>query len=220
MLRRVLLTCGLLSSLLYLGTDVIGGLLYPGYSFLSQAISELGAIDAPSKPFVDPLFLIYNVLALAFGVGVLREAAGRERRLQITGALLIGYGAVGVVTICMPAVFAMRQRGTANLATDAPHIALTSVFVVLLLLAIGIGAFALGRGFRLYSLATLVTIIGFIALTVPYAARLAAGKPTLGLGIVERIGVYLWLAWVAVLGTSVLRRPRPNYRPPTRPAMP
>jgi hypothetical protein len=57
--RQALLVCGLLSSLLYIATDILGGLRYDGYSFTSQAISELAAIGAPSKPFVDPLFIVY-----------------------------------------------------------------------------------------------------------------------------------------------------------------
>src|SRR5688500_7346091 len=74
MVRQIVLACGLLSSLLYIATDIAGGLRYEGYSFWSQAISELAAVGAPSQPFVVPLFLAYGVLALAFGIGVFREA--------------------------------------------------------------------------------------------------------------------------------------------------
>jgi CubicO group peptidase (beta-lactamase class C family)/hypothetical membrane protein len=207
MVRTILLACGVLSSLLYVATDILGGLQYPGYNFTSQAISELGAIGSPSKQFVDPLFLIYNALALAFGVGVLREAAGRNRALRTTGALLIGYGAVSLPGMLFSTFFAMEQRGAGSLATDLPHIALTGSLVLFLLLAVGFGAFALGRRFRIYSFGTLLTVIVFSSLTVPYAVRLAAGQPTPGLGIVERIAVYSWLLWVALLGIAVLRRP-------------
>ena len=41
---------------------------------------------------------------------------------------------------------------------------------------VALGAFALGRGFRIYSFATLLTVIVSGALTVPYAARLAAAR--------------------------------------------
>jgi hypothetical protein len=58
-------------------TDVLGGMRYEGYSFTSQAISELMATGAPSEAFVDPLFITYGVLALAFSVGVRRER-GRQ----------------------------------------------------------------------------------------------------------------------------------------------
>src|SRR5687768_17915979 len=91
--RQVLLVSGILSSLVYIATDVLGGLRYPGYSFTSQAISELMATGAPSEAFVDPLFLTYGVLALAFGVGVLREAAGLSGALRGTGAASVGCSA-------------------------------------------------------------------------------------------------------------------------------
>jgi CubicO group peptidase (beta-lactamase class C family) len=203
--RQALLSCGLLSSLLYVATDVLGGSRYEGYSFASQAVSELMAIGAPSEAFVDPLFLTYGVLALAFGVGVFREGAGRSRALRVAGALLVGHATVGFTG---PTLFEMHQRGAGSTASDVPHIALTGVLVLLWLLAVAFGAFALGRRFRIYSFATLLAVIALGALTAPYGARLAAGQPTPGFGIVERASIYTSLAWVAVLAVALLRRLR------------
>ena len=59
MVRQALLLCGILSSVLYGAADIYGGLRYEGYSVLSQAVSELMAIDAPSERFVDPLFIAW-----------------------------------------------------------------------------------------------------------------------------------------------------------------
>jgi hypothetical membrane protein len=202
--RTALLACGILSSLIYLATDVLGGMRYPGYSFTSQAISELMARGAPSEAFVDPLFLVYGVLALAFGVGAFREGAGRGRALRITGALLIAYAAVG---LSGPTFFEMSPRGTGAVDGDLLHIVLTGVLVLLLLPAMGFGAFAFGKRFRAYSAATLLIVVAFGGLTAPYGARLAAGQPTPGFGILERIHVYAFLLWVAVLAVALLRRP-------------
>jgi hypothetical membrane protein len=203
MMQRVLLGCGVISSLLYLATDILGGVRYEGYSFTSQAISELMAINAPSERFVDPLFIAYGVLVLAFGAGVLREGAHRSRALRTTGALLIGYATVGFAG---PTLFEMHQRGAGTPHGDAPHMILTGVLVLLTLLAIGFGAFALDRKFRIYSLGTILLMIALGTMAVPYGARLAAGQPTPGLGIVERANVYTALLWVAVLASLLLRR--------------
>jgi hypothetical membrane protein len=205
-----MLACGTISALLYVATDIIGGLRYDGYRFTSQTISELMAVGAPSKPLVDPLFLIYNVLVLAFGVGVFREGAGRSRALRVTGALLITYAALGFTG---PIWFPLRApRGLGSLAADVPHIVLTGVLVLLLLFAFGVGAFALGIRFRVYSFATVATVIALGALSGVYGARLAADMPTPGLGIIERIDVYACLLWTAVLGVALLqRRPSANY---------
>jgi hypothetical membrane protein len=113
MARKALLVCGILTSLLYLATDVLGGLAYPGYDFAAQAISELGAIGAPSRPLVGPLLVAYNVLMLAFGIGVLREAGGGRRALWGTGACLIACAAIGFATTALfPSFFSMRRPGS------------------------------------------------------------------------------------------------------------
>jgi hypothetical protein len=203
--RRVLLACGIVSLLLYVAADVLGGLRYEGYSFTSQAVSELMAIDAPSEPVVDPLFIAYGVFALAFGVGVFREGAGRSRTLRTTGSLLIAYAAIGFTG---PTFFEMHQRGSGSLDSDSPHIVLTGVLVLLNLLAIGFGTRALGKRFRIFSVATLLLLIGLGALSAPYGARLAAGQPTPGFGILERSLIYPSLLWVAVLSIALLRRSR------------
>ena len=197
--QQALLACGVLSSVLYVATDVFGGLMYEGYSFTSQAVSELMAVGAPSERFVDPLFLIYALLVVAFGVALFREGANRPMR--VTGVLLGAYGLIG---LSGPTLFEMTQRGTGGPGSDAPHIVVTSVLVLLLLTAIGVGGFAFGRRFRTYSFITLLLVIAFGAMTIPFAARIAAGQPTPGFGIIERVTIYLSLLWIAVLGTALL----------------
>jgi hypothetical protein len=200
--RQVLLPCGILAALLYVTADVFGGLRYEGYDFTSQAISELMATGAPSESFVDPLFIAYGLVVVAFGMGVLRVAAAGDRALRIAGALLIGYA---VLCLTGPIFFEMRPRGTGSLDTDRAHIVLTAVLVLLTLLAIGFGAFALGKRFRAYSLATLVILLVLGAVSGPYGARLAAGEPTPGFGIIERVLVYSSVLWVAVFGVALAR---------------
>src|SRR5829696_3174932 len=126
MMRTILLACGILSSLLYVATDLLGGLRYPGYDFTSQAVSELMAVGAPSERFVDPLFIAYGVLALAFGVGLFREGAGLSRALRTSGAL---FGISAIIGFTGPTLFEMHQRGAADSASDRPHIVLTGVLV-------------------------------------------------------------------------------------------
>ncbi|HET6344903.1 MAG TPA: DUF998 domain-containing protein [Myxococcota bacterium] len=199
MLRRTLLVCGILSSLLYLGIDTLAAWRYPDYhSYLSQAISELGAVGAPTRTLVDPLFLIYTIMIVAFGVGVCASAQER-RALRVIGSLLIGIGAIGLVTP------PMNLRGTAGVTGDLPHIVLTGVIVLFILSAIVCGAALYGRRWRLYSWATVVTLVVSGAGTGFEAGRLAAHQPTPWLGLAERINIGAYLLWTAVLAVSLLR---------------
>jgi CubicO group peptidase (beta-lactamase class C family) len=181
---------------------VLGGLRYPGYSFASQTISELVAIGAPSKPLVDPLFMLYSALAGAFGLSVL-WSAGRNRRLRITGALFIGSTIFGGIGFALAPV---HERGVDTLTDALPHIIVAALVVLLLFSTIIAGAFALGKRFRFYSFATLLAILVFSALTFPQSGRIAAGLPTPGLGVYERIVVYAPMVWLAVLAFAILRR--------------
>ena len=49
MARKLLLVCGILSSLLYAAMNVFVRMLWEGYSYASQTVSELSAIGAPTR---------------------------------------------------------------------------------------------------------------------------------------------------------------------------
>ena len=196
---RVLLWAGLIASALYIATDLLCAAMYPGYSLLDHAISELSATGAPTKRLWSAMGPVYEVLMIAFGVGVLRAGAN-NRVLRVTGWLLLVFAATGFLW----AFFPMHQRGTQFNWQDIGHIVLTIVTVGLILTYIGFGAFALGRRFRLYSFATILALVAAFAVTFARADRIAAGLPTPWLGLTERVNVYGYLLWVAVLAVALV----------------
>jgi hypothetical membrane protein len=200
MARKVLLVCGILSSLLYVATTILGAMRWEGYSSTSQAISELSAIGAPSRPLVVSLFTVYSVLVIAFGLGVW-GSAGEKRALHITGGLLVGYGVVCLVAPFFP----MHLRGAEATLTDTMHIILTMVTVLFILLTIGFGATAFGKRFRLYSIGTILILLVFGALAGLDGPQLAAQQPAPWLGVTERINIGVFLLWVVVLAIALLR---------------
>ena len=202
MLRKLLLVCGALASLLYVGIDVLAAIRYPEYqSFTSRAISELMASGAPTERLVDPLFLLYDVLMMAFGVGV--WMSGREKRVHIAGGLLIGYAAIGLLG---PTVFEMNVRGSGGDPTaDILHIAVTMVLALVIFASVGFGASIRGRRFRLYSFATAVVMLAFGVLSGLAAGGIGSAEPTPWLGVVERIDIGAFLLWVVVFAISLWR---------------
>ncbi len=204
MLRNLLLICGILASLLYVGTDILAGMLWEGYSFTHQAISELSAIGAPTRPLVVPLDLAYDVLVIAFGLGV--WGYSRKRALRFVGGLLVGMGAVGLVQVSF---FPMHLRGAEVTFTDIMHGILAGVHVLLFLLAMGFGATAYGKRFRLYSIGTLLTLIvlGAVSGFMAGAQITVQGftTPPQWFGAIERITIYGSTLWVVVLAIVLLR---------------
>lgn len=200
MTRKILLICGVLSSVLYVGADIVAAMRYEGYSYTAQAVSELSAIGAPTRSLLVPVYVAYDLLLIAFGYG-LWTSARQNRALRASAGLLAGIGAVGLAAMRFP----MNLRGTEMTLTDTMHIIVTGMTVLLILLAIGFGAGAFGRRFRVYSIATLATVLVFGALTALEAPRIAAGLPTPWLGVTERINIGAYLLWVAVVAVMALR---------------
>ena len=66
MLRKALLVCGILSSLLYVAMNVFVAMQWEGYSSVSQTVSELSAIGAPTRSLWVLPGAVYTVLVTAF----------------------------------------------------------------------------------------------------------------------------------------------------------
>lgn len=206
MVRKLLLGCGIVSSVLYVVTDVLGTLRYPGYSYADQTFSELTAEGAPTRDFMVALNVIpYDLLVAAFARGV-RASAGPKRAVRLTGAMLFGYAAFGVAG---GLVFPMRPRealaadeGTPRNSMHVPATAVMSLFVVL---AMGFGTALLGKRFRYYSYGTIAVLLVCGTLASLQAGRMSANEPTPWMGAEERVNIYATMLWVAVLAIALLR---------------
>jgi hypothetical protein len=213
--REVLLGCGIAASVLYAaGNDLLAALLYEGYSPLSQAVSELTSLGAPTRTPLVVMGFLYDALILAFGIGV-RRSAGGSRALRVVGALLIAHAAVGPLWLPFP----MSARGAPTppgSLTDTMHLVLGGLTVLIMLSMVGAGAAAFGRGFRLYSVLTAVAVLGFGTWMSSYVPAVPAGEPTPWMGLAERLMIWAWLLWMVVLAVLLLRgspaRPVPGPR--------
>ena len=198
MVRKLLLSCGAISSILYLlAIDVIAALRHADYhNYTSQMVSELMAVGAPTRNLLIGLFTPYNLLVFAFAAGVWASARGR-RSVRLTAAALVGYGAVSTAGLFL---FPMDLRGTVGSQRDGLHIAATFVMSIFIVAVMAFGAFARGMRFRRYSFATIAIVVVFGALA-GLLARPMPG-PTPGLGLAERINIYATMLWMASLAAS------------------
>ena len=199
--RKTLLSCGIASSLLY--AAMIWTIRYDGYNPISQVPSELTAIGAPTQALWARLGWIYTALMAAFGVG-LRQSAGPNRALRLTAGLVLAYASLGFLWPMAP----MHQRQVLEAGggtlSDTMHVLLGAVTVFLMFLAIGFGAAAFGKRFRLYSIVTMVVLFAFGALTFLEAPRLQTNLPTPWIGLWERVNISAFLLWVVVLAAALL----------------
>jgi hypothetical membrane protein len=83
-------------------------------------------------------------------------------------------------------------------------------------LIVGFGAAALGKRFRVYSIATMVIVLACGAVTGTNASQVEADLPTPGVGVGERISIATFMAWIVVLAIALLRAPHAAVNPDRR----
>ncbi len=206
MLRRILFGCGLVAPVLYVVTDIIASRQYPGYRYADQQISELLAKGAPSRPFMVVANLLpFDLLVVAFAAGVW-AAAGRTRAGRIAAAGLVGFAVFGTLG---GGVFEMERREVMAAGQDtlrgAMHLPATGLMTLCLLVAMISAARLLGKRFRSYTYATILTMLAFGFWVAAQAGQLRANQPTPWMGLEERVSSYSMMLWLAVLALALVR---------------
>lgn len=191
---------GVASPAVYIAADILAGNLYRGYSFRSQAVSELFAIGAPTSRLVVASFTLSSLLLVCFAAGVWRAA---ERFISV---LIV---ANALDSLVLWNFFPMHMREEEPTFTDTMHGLLAINPFVLATIVCGAVAF---RGwFRGYSLATIGLLVVMAALAFAEGPRMLAHQPTPWLGLTERVSQYAHQVWVAVFARMLMRPTRAEY---------
>lgn len=176
-----LLMAGIAVPILYFANLLVNSLLYPGYSHVTQYVSELGAADAPYAPLFNSVIVLLGVLGVAAGFGVyfaVRRLGGIGVLAALSG-LLVSFWGIGTV---LAGVFPMPddRHGGYGLAFGyqlAP-----------LILALAIWNVENLRGLRNF------LIVIFLAMSFFIAVMFGVG------GLVTRANVGLWQRGNALAG--------------------
>jgi hypothetical protein len=198
----ILLHTGILSSVLFCLMNIFIPLLWKEYSSFSQTVSELSAIDSPTRPVWVPFGWLYVALIMTFGFVISKMSDG-NRSLRMTGILLILYGFVSLVWPPMHLREVLAVGGKS--ITDTLHILCTIITVLIMILAMSFGAKAFGKSFRNYSVVTIFILFFFGMLTARLAPLLELNQPTPWMGVFERINITVFLIWISVLNVLILK---------------
>ena len=198
---KTLLICGIISSALYIVMNITEPMQWRDYNRVSQTISELSAIGAPTRPLWNMLALCYSLLIVAFALGIGLSAQGRKKILAIAIIIMI-YGIIGLFWPPMHQREVLEKNDTT--LTDTLHIIFAAATVLLMIVAILLSVSAFKGNFGVYSIVTMAILITFGIITSLDAQKLSANLPTPLMGVWERINVGAFMLWIAVLAIVLL----------------
>ena len=203
MKNKYLLLFGPLAVVVYVLAVVLGGALRPDYSHIAQPVSDLIAAGAANKGLLDALFFLYNLFALAFGIGLLVHVrASRQPGGQTVGwaatVTLMAEAVFGLLTLAFPEDAGGLAAGVG--ASGSLHIVFAGLSALTSMLALLLMGFWFRRGphqpgLGWYSFASVAVVFVSGGLS---AATVASQSP-IG-GLLERITIGAFLQWVVVIG--------------------
>ena len=200
--RRFLYLCGLIAPLLFVFTTILGGAIRPGYSHVSDTVSELFSPGSPNRLLLSALHTLFTVLLVLFGIGILKFVQRNEssKRIGLFGAS--AFIAMGALNILTATIFPQDAWGSPSTFFGEMHIILSGVISILsimyiLLIGNWFHRTGISLNFRTYSIATVVAV-------VLAAAWFIASFGSQIMGLSERLTILVGFQWTFILALLIL----------------
>lgn len=183
---------GLIASLVYTSTVILGGLLWPSYSQIKQPISELTMSGSPNLTLMITLFTLYNILLISFSLTIFKQH--QNKLIRISAILLFLVGLSGI----MMNIFPQDPINSDLTFRGLLHFVFARAAAIGTILAIFIGGVGFetmnaDKNFKMISILLGSLVILFGGMT-PVAIAEFSSK----FGVFERITIFSFILWLAI----------------------
>ena len=199
-LVRSLALCGIAAPIIFVGLVTVGGFVYEGYSHVTQAVSELGGVEAQYPLLQNVNFIVMGVLIMAFAFG-LHRGIGHCRGSKLGPALVGVFGIIAVAHGFLPCdpgcEFQSLTGAMHNLTGLGGFIAaITGIHLISRRLKADPDWRSLCRFSWITGIAALVSLLLWIG--VAKAAEVESLN-----GVLQRVFIAVWFLWVEVMAIRV-----------------
>lgn len=192
----------ILGMIFYFLHVIIGTTLYPGYNWLTQAVSDLTADSAPSRDVALRLTSVYAIFTVAATLMFVVFIIGKVSKGFRLGIYL--FAGMQMTSAVGYALFPLSESGLSNSFQDVMHMVVTLIVVLLSIAAmILMGSSAIkNKQHRTFGVVTFV-FLGLMLL----GSILTGVVPQSYFGVAERISVYAVVVYSAVLSIFIFSFP-------------
>ncbi|KZX10168.1 DUF998 domain-containing protein [Methanobrevibacter curvatus] len=193
-LIKIISFFGLIGLIFYFLHVITGEIFYPNYDPLAQAISDLTALNSPSRNISSLFSILYGIFTVIFSIGFFTYFKGKINRI-VTSASFV-FAIMTIISFLGYTFFPLSESGYAGSFQDQMHI-LVTVFVVIFTIATLILFFVGFFKTKEYKYFGIISLVILILLFV--GAMLMNILPNEYLGIAERINVYSIVIFTGLL---------------------
>lgn len=192
-LKIALLGVGFLSITFYFLHVILGTINYPGYDFLTQAVSDLTADGSPSKEIARTFSTLYGIFSSFLAIGLIYTFRNENYKLLKWGIYMISL--MYIVSAIGYGLFPLSSSHDVVGFQDIMHIVVTILVVLLTIGSLIILMIAFKKiKERTYFLLTLIT---FLLLMI---GSISTGLvPPSIFGLAERLSVFSVVIYIGVI---------------------
>lgn len=185
---------GIANAVFYLLHDIIGGLNYPGYNWMEQAVSDLTAVDSPAREIAKIFTGLHGKCSIITCVLLCIMVKYVRKPLRV-GIYL--FTAMHTISNVGYDLFPLTGKGYDGTFQSFMHVYVITIAVVVLsiasLIVIAVGSFRDQR--------KKLGILALVFLGCMFFGAVGSGAlPKAVFGIVERFSTYSAVIFTAVLG--------------------
>jgi hypothetical membrane protein len=199
---RMLSLAGIGGPVLFWVVVVVLGVITPGYSVVSDYISTLGAVNAPSAIVQRANFVVFGGSILAFAFGLARWT--REGWRPWTGIVLIGVFGAGIVGA---GVF-QDNLATPTSTTAQIHQLVSSVAFIAALIGMPLTSWGFERSERRPEYRYRFTSVGLAIVLIASLVVFRVGLDTWWAGLAQRQFLLLLTGWIVFHAITLYRLTR------------
>lgn len=194
---------GILAFLSYTAAVIFSPLAYPGYDWVSQAVSDLSAQDAPSRILWDQLAAVYGSCSIVCMTCVAIYVSDKKINTGLFRAGIYLFTVMSWVSKIGYSMFPLTDSGKEITTFDEiMHIAVTIPVVSLSIISLVIIIIA---GFKKTGIKS-IGVWSSIALAMMFIGAVGSkAVPPELFGVAERFSVFAAVGFTAVLGVYLFR---------------
>ncbi len=191
---------GIASTAIYIFAVILGGLLWPGYSHISHAISALIMTTSPNQIFMQPLFWAYNLLLIAFSIGYYRW--GNRKLLKLSAVFLFLVAFSGIMML----IFPQDKLGTPLTTHGLIHLIFAGVAALSTLEAMFLCAIGLWKNKEYKNLSRISLVLGLVVLASGPLTAIAPTAFPQFFGLSERITIGSFIIWLFLVSYIISKK--------------
>ena len=188
---------GIISVIFYLLHDIFGAMNYPGYNWMSQAVSDLTATDSPSFVIASGFVTVYkilNCLCCALLCILIKNEKKKTLRLGVYLFSIMNFiSAIGY------ALFPLSSVGYDGSVQSFIHVyILTAIVVILSIISLILIAVGSLKGKVKHKILGIFAIVSLVLMFVGTVGSQNVSKEIFG--VFERFSTYSAVAFTGILG--------------------